>query len=291
MMMMRMRTKPTELTSMNGSSTSDDLEVRPGGMLVQKRDPDDSQTRSPPPTIRVRVKYGSTYHEIIISSTATFGELKRLLTGPTGLHYEDQKLIYKDKERLSKSFLDVVGVKDKSKLVLLEDPVGREKRLMEARKNAKFEKASKMLSGIRLEVDRLAGQVVAVESVVSEGGEVAEETVAGLIELLMNQVLKLDEVKVDGDLNQQKKIQVKRVQRCVEKLDVLKIKQSPLHGRRSPPIAAAAPQTSSKNASGVVVTTKWETFDSLPTIFPAPPSTSKTGGTIQQNFNWDLLLK
>lgn len=76
--MMRMRTKTTELTSMKGNSGpkeegENEWEVRPGGMLVQKRDPDEEQNRIPPPTIRVRVKYRSIYHEIFISSQATFG--------------------------------------------------------------------------------------------------------------------------------------------------------------------------------------------------------------------------
>lgn len=70
--MMRMRTKTTELTSVKGVKEGE-WEVRPGGMLVQKRDPDHPQNRIPPPTIRVRVKHGSIYHEIIISATATFG--------------------------------------------------------------------------------------------------------------------------------------------------------------------------------------------------------------------------
>lgn len=82
-----------------------------------------------------------------------------MLTGPTGLHHEDQKVIYKDKERASKTFLDVVGVKDKSKMVVMEDPISQEKRFLEARKNAKIEKAVKSISEISLEVDRLAGQV------------------------------------------------------------------------------------------------------------------------------------
>ena len=34
------------------------------------------------------------------------GELKKLLAGPTGLHHQDQKLMFKDKERDSKAFLD-----------------------------------------------------------------------------------------------------------------------------------------------------------------------------------------
>ena len=87
------------------------------------------------------------------------GELKKMLSGPTGLHHQDQKLIYKDKERDSKAFLDISGVKDKSKMVLVEDPISQEKRFLEMRKNAKMEKASKSISEISFEVDRLAGQV------------------------------------------------------------------------------------------------------------------------------------
>lgn len=82
-----------------------------------------------------------------------------MLVGPTGLHHEDQKLVYKDKERDSKAFLDISGVKDKSKIVLIEDPVSQERRLLEMRRNAKMEKASKSVSEISLEIDRFAGRV------------------------------------------------------------------------------------------------------------------------------------
>ncbi|KAL4297255.1 hypothetical protein GQ457_12G017170 [Hibiscus cannabinus] len=143
--MMRMK---TEATATHGRSTSGgggepaarEWELRPGGMLVQKRNPDSDRISIPPPTIRVRVKHSSIYHEIHINSQATFGELKKMLTGPTGLHHQDQKLLYKDKERDSKAFMDMAGVKDKSKIVLIEDPISQEKRLLEMRKNAKMEK-------------------------------------------------------------------------------------------------------------------------------------------------------
>lgn len=82
-----------------------------------------------------------------------------MLVGPTGLHQQDQKLIYKEKERESKAFLDTCGVKDRSKILLVEDPISQQKRLLEMRKHAKLEKASKSISQISLEVDRLAGQV------------------------------------------------------------------------------------------------------------------------------------
>lgn len=229
---MKMRTKTTGISQINGGSagggaesTPSEWEMRPGGMLVQKRN-DSDQNSAPLPTIRVRVKYGSTYHEIHISSQATFGELKKMLVGPTGLHHQDQKLIYKDKERDSKAFLDISGVKDRSKIVLVEDPLSQEKRHLEMRRNAKMEKASKSISEISLEVDRLGGRVSAFESVITKGGKVAETDMLNLIELLMNELLKLDGIMADGDVKLQRKMQVMRVQKYVETLDMLKIKNS-----------------------------------------------------------------
>lgn len=333
--MMPMKTKSTDPTLVNGRISAamvaggdNEWEVRPGGMLVQKRDPNDEQTRVPPPTIRVRVKYGSVYHEINISSQATFGELKKMLSGPTGLHHEDQKLMYKNKERNSKTYLDYVGVKDRSKMVVMEDPISQEKRYIEMRNNAKMEKAAKSISEISLEVDRLAGQVSAIESVISKGGKVAEKTMLNLIELLMNQLLKLDGIMAEGDVKLQRKMQVIRVQKYVEALDVLKVKNSTSNGngtqvaseqpvlpirkkqepkqnnnqnqnqnhqppfpnsRRSvgnysyaPPVPAK--QQRQSTSGEVVVTTQWETFDTMP-----PTSSNTNTNTIHPKFSWDLL--
>lgn len=230
--MMKMRTKTTGMSQINGGSTVGhgestpaEWEMRPGGMLVQKRT-DSDQNSAPPPTIRVRVKHGSVYHEIHISAQASFGELKKMLVGPTGLHHQDQKLLFKEKERDSKAFLDISGVKDRSKIVVVEDPISQERRYLEMRRNATMEKASKSISEISLEVDRLAGRVSAMESVISRGGKVPETDVLGLIELLMNQLLRLDGIMAEGDVKLQRKMQVMRVQKCVETLDVLKVKNS-----------------------------------------------------------------
>lgn len=87
-----------------------------------------------------------------------------MLSGPTGLHHQDQKLFYKDKERNSNAYLDTSGVKDKSKLVLEEDGISKEKRFLEMKKTAKMEKTAKTLSDISLEVDRLCGQVISSTS-------------------------------------------------------------------------------------------------------------------------------
>lgn len=48
-------------------------EVRPCGMLVQKRNSDVNQTQNIVHNIKVRVKYGSVYHEVNIKPHATFG--------------------------------------------------------------------------------------------------------------------------------------------------------------------------------------------------------------------------
>ena len=82
-----------------------------------------------------------------------------MLTERTGLHAQDQKLIFKKKERGSKSYLDVERVKDGSKLVLLEDIESRERRILETLRIAKKEKASKSLKEINQEVDKLANKV------------------------------------------------------------------------------------------------------------------------------------
>lgn len=343
MKMMRVKNKPTGLSSINGGSAGDggesgpvEWELRPGGMLVQRRDPDSDRSSVPAPTIRVRVKFGSIYHEIYISSQATFGELKKMLSGPTGLHHQDQKLLFKDKERDSNAYLDMAGVKDRSKILLVEDPISQEKRYLEMRRNAKMEKASKSISEISLEVDRLAGQVSALESVISKGGKVAEKVMLNLTELLMNQLINLDSIIADGDVKLQRKMQVRRVQKYVETLDMLKIKNStpdsdgdqmPMqhqqkrqsNGQR-PPAAAPPlvqqlqqprhsvahlpiqmhhqqqqpPQPSRHSTSGpVVVTTKWETFDSAsaPPLVSAPPTSVTTAANINPvhpKLNWEF---
>lgn len=49
-------------------------EVRPGGMFVQRRTSDHDKSSNLDPNIKVRVKYGSSYHDILtLSSHANFG--------------------------------------------------------------------------------------------------------------------------------------------------------------------------------------------------------------------------
>ncbi|CAN6580730.1 unnamed protein product [Malus baccata var. baccata] len=132
-----MKSKKNKMLSSESKRSNDDgrgcldsagLEIRPGGMLVQKRTVETNPSSISIPTIKISVHYGSSYHEILISSQASFGELKKMLAAPTKLHHLDQKLIYKKKERDSKEY--VARVKQGSRIVLVEDILGREKRCL-----------------------------------------------------------------------------------------------------------------------------------------------------------------
>ncbi|PWA74196.1 molecular chaperone regulator BAG-1, Ubiquitin-related domain protein [Artemisia annua] len=201
-------------------------EVRPCGMLVQKRNSDVNQSQNIVHNIKVRVKYGSVYHEVNIKPHATFGELKKMLVGPTGLNLLDQKIVYKDKERDSKAYLDVSGVKDGSRMVLFDDIMSREKRLVENLKTAKTEKAKTEIVSITSEIDKLAKQVGNLEIEIYGGKKVVEKVLLNLIELLMSQLIKLDGIIAEGDVKLQRRMQVKRVQKYIEVLDMLKIRNS-----------------------------------------------------------------
>ncbi|CAL9015943.1 unnamed protein product [Prunus brigantina] len=228
------------------SSTSRDEEVawemRPGGMLVQKRG---EKSDVPAPNLRLRIAFGAMRYEISAASQSTFGELKKVLTAETGLQPGEQRLLFRGKERENGEYLDMFGVKDRSKVILIQDPASIERRADEMRRNAKIQSAHRAISDVSVEVDKLAEQVSAIEKSIANGVKVAEVQITTLIEMLMRQAIKLDNISAEGDAVASKTLQGKRVQKCVESLDVLKI--------------------SNANVKPVVVTTKWETFEPPPT--------------------------
>ncbi|CAM8987975.1 unnamed protein product [Rhodiola kirilowii] len=222
-------------------------EVRPGGMLVQKRT---DQPENLGKIIRIRVAYGQLRYEISVNSQSSFGEVKKLLVRDTGLQPDEQRLVFKRKERENKAYLDICGVKEGSKVELLEDPLCRERRIVESRKTAKIQTAQRALADISAEVDRLADQISAIKKSISSGNKVPEVQITTLIELLMRQAIKLDSVPTVGtELSAAKNLQGKRVQKSVETLDLLKVENA--------------------KVKPVIISTKWETFE-----FDPPPTTA-----------------
>ncbi|KAJ0977328.1 hypothetical protein J5N97_012802 [Dioscorea zingiberensis] len=110
----------------NGEGGGDiQWEVRPGGMLVQKRE----GGKGGGELIRLRVSMGSHSHDISIGATSTFGELKVVMALVTGLEPRAQRIVYRGKEREDEDHLHMVGVKDADKVLLLEDPAIKEKKM------------------------------------------------------------------------------------------------------------------------------------------------------------------
>ncbi|XP_060194738.1 BAG family molecular chaperone regulator 3-like [Lycium barbarum] len=102
-------------------------EMRPGGMLVQKRECAKNDGES---IITLRVSTVSQWHDISIQATSSFGELKMILAMVTGLEPKEQRLLYRGKEREDYEYLHMVGVKDKDKVLLFEDPAIKERKLL-----------------------------------------------------------------------------------------------------------------------------------------------------------------
>ncbi|XVF45986.1 hypothetical protein PTKIN_Ptkin02bG0251900 [Pterospermum kingtungense] len=241
----RMRESSNNPTSSSSIPIEEEIEweMRPGGMLVQKRTENAGVSA---PDIRLRVAYGAVRYEISVNSQATFGEVKKRLTAETGLQVGEQRVIFKGKERENGEYLDMCGVKDRSKVILMEDPASIERRFIEMRRNAKIQSAHRAINDVSMELDKLADQASAIEKSISNGVKVPEVQITTLIEMLMRQAIKLDDIAAEGDALALKNLQGKRVQKCVETLDTLKI--------------------SNARVKPVIVTTKWETFDSSPAM-------------------------
>ncbi|KAK7300905.1 hypothetical protein RJT34_11756 [Clitoria ternatea] len=244
----------------DGVKESIDWELRPGGMLVQKRQPLDSSSC---PMIKIKVSHGSCHHEVTVPAQSTFGHLKGVLTSEIGLEPKEQRLIFRGKEKEDEECLHMVGVKDMSKVILLEDPASKERKLEEMQRSEDISKACEAVSSVRTEVDKLYQKVVDLETSVCSGTKVEDSEFAISTELLMVQLLKLDSIAADGEAKVQRRVEVRRVQSYVDTIDNLKARNS------------AAFSNAANNAVSVI--TKWEAFEtgvgSLKSPTPLPSAT------------------
>ncbi|TKY56506.1 BAG family molecular chaperone regulator 4 [Spatholobus suberectus] len=242
----------------DGVKGSIDWELRPGGMLVQKRQPLESSSS---PMIKIKVSHGSYHHEVTVPAQSTFGHLKRVLTSETGLEPKEQRLLFRGKEKEDEECLHMVGVKDMSKVILLEDPASKERKLEEMQRSEDILKACEAISSVRIEVDKLYQKVVALETTVCGGAKVEDKEFAILTELLMVQLLKLDSIAAEGEAKVQRRVEVRRVQSYGDTIDNLKARNS------------VAFSNAANNAGPVI----WEAFESgvgsLKSPIPFPTST------------------
>ncbi|XP_071712118.1 BAG family molecular chaperone regulator 2-like [Rutidosis leptorrhynchoides] len=102
-------------------------EVRPGGMLVQRREIVGESIMEV--NITIRVTTVSKWYDTSIQPTSTFGELKKKLSNVTNLEAKEQRILFKGKEREDYEHLHMVGVMNNDKVLLLQDPSIKEKKL------------------------------------------------------------------------------------------------------------------------------------------------------------------
>ncbi|XP_068668467.1 BAG family molecular chaperone regulator 4-like [Aristolochia californica] len=230
-----------------------DWELRPGGMLVQKRDDGLGGSGS---KITIKVSHGSYQHEISVPAQATFGDLKKVITQETGLEPQEQRLLFRGKEKDNEEHLHMVGVKDMSKIMLLEDPASKERKLEQMKIDEGIFKSCEEVVYVRSEVDKLVGEVSMLEKSMHAGTKVDEKEFVILTELLMRHLLKLDSIEAQGEAKVQRRIEVRRVQSLVDTLDHLKARNA---------------NQSSNSSKAVSVSTQWETFESGVGSLSAPP--------------------
>lgn len=265
-------------------------------MLVQRREEGDdasaasASASSRGPMIKIDVVHGPAHqaqYELFVPAHSTFGDVKIHLAKKTGLEPSAQKLFFRGKEKEDEEQLHIAGVKDNSKVLLMEDRKPEEKKVEELKESnagevgdnsnadeigvnsSDMSKAFQAIAEVRAEVDKLSDRVAALEVAVGGGTKVSDKEFAISTELLMRQLLKLDGIKAEGEAKMQRKAEVRRVQHFVDALDTLKVRNS-------------NPFNNSSNAASV--TTKWETFDSGVGCLSAPtPMPSST----EVNQDWE----
>lgn len=106
----------------------------------------------------------------LVSLIMMVGDLKRAIAEKMGLDPQEQKVLFRGKEKEDSEHLDVSGVKDKSKVLLLEELTDREKKPEEvndspekkpedAKDSKEMRKALQAIAGVRAEVDKLSERV------------------------------------------------------------------------------------------------------------------------------------
>lgn len=94
-----------------------------------------------------------------LSVSLMTGDIKNAVVQKTGLEAKDQRLLFRGKEKEDEEHLHIAGVKDRSKILLLENPASKERKLEEIRKNNEISKACEAVAGVRGEVDKLSERV------------------------------------------------------------------------------------------------------------------------------------
>ncbi|GAB2217871.1 hypothetical protein Droror1_Dr00001084 [Drosera rotundifolia] len=215
--------------------------------------------------IKIKVSYGTSHHDVTLPPRSTFGYLKEVLAPEVGLEPFEQRLFFRGRVKDDKEALSTAGVKNLSKLLLMEHSASKERKIEEMKKQDEISKACEAVAEVRAEVDKLSQKVASIAASVDGRMKVDDKDFVFLTEMLMVQLLRLDTIDAQGEAKVQRKTEVRRVQSYVDTLDVLKARNS--------------------NPSNVVATTaEWEKFDSEVGVSSSPAPLSSSANT---NEEWE----
>ncbi|XP_076890943.1 BAG family molecular chaperone regulator 4-like [Bidens hawaiensis] len=183
--------------------------------------------------MKIKVTFGSSNFDVFTSPQSTFGDLKREIAKATGVDPKAQTVLFRGKESDDHESLQMPGVKDNAKVILIENtPTKNEdlEKVEEIKENIEVEisRGLEAVNRVREENNQFAQQVVSLETMVCCGTQIQDKDFVYLTEMLMRQLLKLDGIDAEGDGRMQRKLEVRRVQGLVEKLDNLRAKNSNL---------------------------------------------------------------
>ncbi|KAJ6778084.1 BAG FAMILY MOLECULAR CHAPERONE REGULATOR 4 [Salix koriyanagi] len=250
--------------------------------------------------IKINVSHGPSHHELHVPAHCTFGHVKKVIEQQTGLESEKQRILFRGKEKEDGENLQEAGVRDDSKILVLEDVVRKEMKEGEDTSKAAMQenveevkgndkemlKALRAIDETRKEIDKLAERVGALEVVVSGGTQVSEKEFVVFSEFLMRQLLKLDAIEAEGEARMQRKAEGSCSGKVVLAMDerdrddnVELLLCSPQQVRRVQNFHDILDNLKARNSkplgnsgNAVSVTTEWETFDSELGSSSPPPS-------------------
>ncbi|PQQ12660.1 BAG family molecular chaperone regulator 4 [Prunus yedoensis var. nudiflora] len=284
-----------------------DWEMRPGGMLVQRREDGDdpsaaaasASASSRGPMIKIDVVHGPAHqaqYELFVPAHSTFGDVKIHLAQKTGLEPSAQKLFFRGKEKEDEEQLHIAGVKDNSKVLLMEDRKSEEKKVEELKeskageigdnsnadeigvKSSDMSKAFQAIAEVRAEVDKLSDRVAALEVAVGGGPSYPSSKFQYLLSLLFSQTSSsLKSLTTIGD----------SAMNSIALNSLLSMGR----GTTCPALCGCTGHSEARNSNpfnnssnAASVTTKWETFDSGVGCLSAP--TPKPSST-EVNQDWE----
>ncbi|XP_057808178.1 BAG family molecular chaperone regulator 4-like [Salvia miltiorrhiza] len=231
--------------------------------------------------LNVTVSHGPNQLQVAVPSNSTFGDLKSVIAQKIGLEPETYKLLFRGKEKDDGDHLQEAGVKDNSKVLVMEDttPVQESPEKVET---IVISRGDAAVAEVREEVDKLADQVAALQAVVDGGTTVDDKDFLYLTEMLMRQLLKLDGIEAEGEGRVKRKMEVRRVQSFVETVDTLKSRNANLdiNNNGNGTTASVTPQCETFEPGSESVSTE-SIEPSSTAIFPSsdPNSTPASAST------------